>query len=226
MTNRAPPVEPARFWRRYAAWSLDAAIILTLALGPCLPLLQTAADELGHAHQQLSQTLTARLLDDATIGLDPATLLRRLLADPTLRAAVLRLQTAATVLLLAPLAGYALLATCWHALFEASRWQAAPGKRALGLRVISADGQRLPMRHAWARQLASLACWGSLNLGHAMAAWPPRHLALHDLLSHTRVTLATDAGRRLPTWAKAWIAAQAIAWLLACYWLTARALGR
>ena len=91
-------------------------------------------------------------------------------------------------------------------------------QRALGLRVADEQGRRLKAGHALLRYLACGLSWLSLNVGHAMAALPPRHLALHDRLSDTRV-LRRPGQARLPTWAKGWIALQVIGGLFACAWL-------
>src|SRR5690606_26268091 len=103
----------------------------------------------------------------------------------------------------------ALLALAWFAGFEASPLQATPGKRALGLRVVDARGARLALGRAALRHLAGTLSWLSLNLGHLLAALPPRHQALHDRLAGTRVL--QRAGARLPAWSLAWLGLQLLA---------------
>jgi hypothetical protein len=105
----------------------------------------------------------------------------------------------------------------WAVLFEQSRWQATPGKRALGLRVTDTQGRRLLAGHALQRHLAAGLSWLTLNLGHALAAVPP-HLALHDRISGTRVVSSTPSAR-LPGWARAWLLAQLLASVVAVGWL-------
>ena len=58
------------------------------------------------------------------------------------------------------------------ALFEASAWQATPGKRWLGLRVMEASGRRVGWRRAAARHLLRAAplLWWTLAPGWAPAA--------------------------------------------------------
>jgi len=203
---------------RYAAWSLDAACLL-----PLVAIL--SASKIGYAlaaaRTQLQAIASAfpRLLGEALATVQtPTDMARQLLADPAMAAAAGQLQTALGTLLFTPVLVYALLALPWSILFEQSSWQATPGKRALGLRVADEQGRRLKAGHALLRYLACGLSWLSLNVGHAMAALPPRRLALHDRLSDTRV-LRRPGQARLPVWAKGWIALQVIGGLFACAWL-------
>jgi uncharacterized RDD family membrane protein YckC len=218
----ATPAEsaPAGFWARYAAWSLDAACLL-----PLVALL--AASRVGHAAAEARAALDVltqavpRLLGDALATLQsPLALARQVLADPLLADASARLQGALGAIIATPVLAYALLALAWSVGFERSAWQATPGKRALGLQVTDARGRRLAAGHALLRFLAAGLSWLTLNLGHAMAALPPRHLALQDLASDTRVRRRTPS-RALPAWAKAWLIAQLLAMLAAIAWLFA-----
>lgn len=212
---------PAGFWARYAAWSLDAACLLPLVALLSASHLSIALARAQEAMRALGDELP-RLLGDALASMQsPAALVLSMLVDPALKAATARLELAVADLLFTPLLVYALLALPWSILFERSAWQATPGKRALGLRVASAgDGRRLTAGHALLRFLAAGLSWLSLNLGHALAALPPKHLALHDRLTDTRV-LRPAASNRLPAWAKAWLGAQALAALSATAWLFA-----
>ena len=108
-----------------------------------------------------------------------------------------------------------LLSLAWFAGFEGGRWQATPGKRLLGLQVIDDDGLPPGVLRAGLRQAAGLLSWLSLNLGHALAAVPPRHQALHDRIAGIRV-VRTDA-RPLRPAVRLWLALQ----LPACFLLLA-----
>lgn len=215
----ARPPEPiaAGIWRRYAAWSLDAACLLPLAVGLGAGPLQRAWRQ-ADAGLQTLLTLSAKRLDAGLTQADPPLALALAAAsDPRLQAAAAELTAALGTLLGLPLLLYALLATAWALGFEASPWQATPGKRALGLVVVAADGAHPGPLRLLLRQLAAALSWASLNLGHALAAFPP-HLALHDRLSGTRV-LARDGNPRLPGWARAWLWLQAAAGVSAAAWL-------
>src|SRR5690606_12838978 len=123
--------------------------------------------------------------------------------DPALLAAAGALQSAVFALLSVALAAFVPLFLAWCVAFERSRWQATPGKRALGLRVVAADGTRAGLGAVVLRFVAGTLSWLTLNLGHLMAALPPQHAALHDHLSGTRVRLADDVREALPAWAVA-----------------------
>ncbi len=56
---------------------------------------------------------------------------------------------------LASIVGF-ILGLCYYAWFAASGWQATPGKRIVGLYITDAKGGRLPMKEAFAREIAVL----------------------------------------------------------------------
>ena len=211
---------PASLKERYVAWSLDAACLLPLLLLLANSRVQHAMDSASAAFDSLQQALP-RLLESMLANPQPTVQMAQAwLADPVMAEAVARLQSAVGDMLLTPLVLYALLALLWSVGFESSPWQATPGKRALGLLVVSADGKKITTGHALQRYLASSLSWLSLNIGHAMAALPPRHLALHDRISDTRIVREHgDANRRLPAWAWGWLLLQGAAALAAFLWL-------
>jgi len=213
------PAEPARagLLPRSVAWSLDAACLLPLVL-------LLGSSRMGDARVQARVSWDAmaaampRLLDQAMGSVpDPLRLARLWLSDPALAGASAGLQAALSDLLLTPLLLYVLLACAWTVGFEASTWQATPGKRALGLTVVDRDGRRLRIGGALLRFLAAGLSWLTLNIGHALAAFPP-HLALHDHVSGTRVLAAQQARPRMPLWAWAWLGLLGLAFLLALGW--------
>jgi hypothetical protein len=76
------------------------------------------------------------------------------------------------------------------AAFESSPWQATPGKRLLGLRVVDLDGRRLGVARAVARQCLKLLDIATSMVTFVIAAVAPRRQALHDILAGTLVTEA------------------------------------
>ena len=210
--------KPANLKQRYVAWSLDVACLLPLLLMLAHSRLQhdmasasAAIVSLKHALPQLMEGMLANPQPIVQMA-------QAWLSDPALADAVGRLQSAFSDMLLTPMLLYVLLALLWSVGFESSRWQATPGKRALGLVVASVDGKKLTTGHALQRFLASSLSWLSLNIGHAMAALPPKYLALHDRLSDTRILRERgDAG--LPAWAWGWLILQGAAALAAFLWL-------
>ena len=214
MANALAKPATAGLLPRSVAWSLDAACLLPLVL-----LLGSArmGNALADARASFDAMAAAmpRLLEQAIGGVpDPLVLARLWLADPALAAASASLQSALSDLLLTPLLLYALIACVWTVGFEASAWQATPGKRALGLTVVDGNGRRLRSGGALLRFLAAGLSWLTLNIGHALAAFPP-YLALHDHVSGTRVLAAQDGRPRMPLWAWAWVGLLGLAFLVA-----------
>ena len=95
---------------------------------------------------------------------------------------------------LAALIGYFLYCT----LLESSAWQATLGKRALGLRVTNARGERIGLARAAARFVAKVLSVLTLCVGYLLVLVTPRRQALHDLIAGTLV--AHDA-----TSPRAWV---------------------
>ena len=200
---------------RYAAWSLDAAAIALLTAAALHQPIATGLDACSRALDALTRAMVGGMQAAVDAGASPMALLQAWLADPTLYAAVVALTAALTRLLVLPMLAFAVLSLAWFAGFEGGRWQATPGKRLLGLQVIDDDGLPPRVLRAGLRQAAGLLSWLSLNLGHALAAVPPRHQALHDRIAGVRV-VRTDA-RPLRPAVRLWLALQ----LPACFLLLA-----
>lgn len=206
---------PAGFWRRYAAWSLDSLAPLALSV----PLLWgTGQRWLAQTDLHLSK-LQLRLFELADVamgqGRDPLHALPGWVNDPALRAALGDLANAWLQAALVALAVLFALSAAWWIAFEASPWQATPGKRLFGLQVAGRDGGRPGPGRVALRFLAGIPSWCLLHLGHAMAGWRTDRRALHDLLSGTVVVLAPGAQAAMPPGARRWLWAQAIALLAA-----------
>ena len=213
----APP-KPANLKERYVAWSLDAACLLPLLFLLASSRVQHAIGSASTSIDAIQQALP-RLMQGMLANPQPTMQMAQAwLTDPVMADAVGRLQSAVSDAMLTPLVLYVLLALLWSVGFESSRWQATPGKRAMGLVVVSTDGKKITTGHALQRYLASSLSWLTLNFGHAMAALPPKHLALHDRISDTRIVRErSDAS--LPSWAWGWLILQGAAALAAFLWL-------
>lgn len=209
---------PAGAWRRYAAWSLDFALVGGTATALSWSRGAAAWEAARSAWGQLSTLLAGALADDLALPASPAALAGRLLSNPHVQLAAANVQHAIARLVLGWLLCYAVLAAAYHIGFERSRWRGSPGKRALRLSVVDAGGDT-PVatgRLAW-RHLAGALSWLTLNLGHALAVLPPHKRALHDWLSGTRVV--SDVGDApLPAWARAWLTLQVIATVALLAW--------
>ena len=71
----------------------------------------------------------------------------------------------------------------YYPLFEASRFQATPGKRLLDLMVTTESGVRINLEMAYGRTIAKLASLAILGIGYLMPLFTARRQALHDLWS-------------------------------------------
>lgn len=110
----------------------------------------------------------------------------------------------------------------YFALCESSRWQATPGKLALGLCVTDMRGSRIGFGQATGRYFGKILSGLILDIGFLMAGWTARKQALHDLLAgccvvrkerlaaFERGELEGDAtpqvGSGMPAWAIALVA--------------------
>jgi uncharacterized RDD family membrane protein YckC len=75
----------------------------------------------------------------------------------------------------------------YFAWFEASPWQATPGKRLLALRVTDLAGGRLTPKQSFVRQGLKLMDVTSSGLTYLIAAFTERRQALHDRFAGTLV---------------------------------------
>lgn len=71
----------------------------------------------------------------------------------------------------------------FFALCESSRWQATPGKLALGLRVTDMYGRRIGFGRATGRFFGKIISGLIFDIGYMMAGWTGRKQALHDLMA-------------------------------------------
>lgn len=217
---------PARFWRRAAAWSLDAAIVglpvAALAWSPT----QRALLQLHAAMDALLARMTSLLMETMGAGAaDPMQLATQWSHDPGVLAAIDAVQRAAIDSMQPMLLGFVVLGALYWIGFERSGWQATPGKRALGLRVSDLDGRAPGTLRVVGRHAAGALSWLLLNLGHALAAVPPQRRALHDHLAGARVLQDAAADAPLPGWARLWLAAVLLASAAVPVWLALQARG-
>lgn len=97
-----------------------------------------------------------------------------------------------------------LIGFAYYVLFEASKWQATPGKLAVGIRVTDTSGQRLTMGRAAGRNLIRLANavpFLSVFLPmvfYVTAAFSERKQGIHDMLAGTYVLTGRADTRPTP----------------------------
>lgn len=208
---------PGGFWHRYAAWSLDFLAIAAIAWFATHAKVVAGLDAAGAGWRQLFHLVAQAMSDALLSGRDLNSLAQALMQDPVLQSAARSVQDGlvqATLPFAFACAGVALL---WHGLGEASPWQGSPGKRAFGLIATDIDGGPPGFARAFARQVAGLASWITLNLGHLLAMVPPQHRALHDVIAGARV-LRVDDAPRMPLAAKLWLWLQVLAGVAALAW--------
>jgi uncharacterized RDD family membrane protein YckC len=206
----SPAMHPAGFWQRYAAWSLDAAIVGIPAIALAWSRTHSALREVPRAFDALAARMAALMIDGLRSTQEPLSMMLGWLHAGALYTESLALQAALWHALQPGLTAFVLFAAIYWVAFERSAWRATPGKRALGLVVTDIEQQPLSLRRALARHVAGAASWLTLNLGHALAAVPPQKRALHDHLAGTRV-LQVEGEPRLPAWARGWLGLQLVA---------------
>ena len=80
-----------------------------------------------------------------------------------------------------------LMQAAYHIVFTGSAWQATPGKRVLGIKVVDNDGRRITLARSTGRWFAAALSYLTFYIGFLMAAFTDRKLALHDMVASTRV---------------------------------------
>ncbi len=203
-------MRPAGFWRRYAAYSLD----LMAPIGISVPLLwHTGQRMLARTGQHMAEA-ELRMYDlmarSEANGQHALGAMLDWTTDPPLRKALLAMAAAWIEAIGVAALVIAALAAIWFIAFEASPWQASPGKRLAGLRVVAGDGSRPGLARIALRFVAGAPSWLLLHAGHALVAIRRDGKALHDLLAGTQVVLAPEAAAAMPAWARYWLWAQAL----------------
>jgi uncharacterized RDD family membrane protein YckC len=75
----------------------------------------------------------------------------------------------------------------YYALQESGEHQATLGKRAVGIKVVSLEGQRLSFANATGRTFGKILSQLICLIGYIMAAFTERKQALHDMMAGTLV---------------------------------------
>jgi uncharacterized RDD family membrane protein YckC len=82
---------------------------------------------------------------------------------------------------------YTVVAIFYWALMQSSKRQATFGKALVGLKVTDADGGRLSVGRALAREAAKVVSGLALMIGYIMAGFTKRKQGLHDMVASTLV---------------------------------------
>ena len=75
----------------------------------------------------------------------------------------------------------------YNVYFLSGKYQATPGKMACGLKVVTADGDKISAGRAVGRYFAEMLSGMILMIGYIMAAFDDEKRALHDRICNTRV---------------------------------------
>jgi len=196
-------VSAQAFRVRYAAYSLDLLLLSPLlALAAWRPALRAVA---AHAElQRAAEAAIERAFMEGHFAL--FSLAAALREDAVFREALATGTAGIAAGVLGALLAAVAVSALWFIGFEASPWQASPGKRAFGLRVVGADGGRVALPRLLLRFLAAAPSWLLLHLGHALVLFRADGRAFHDLVAGTRVE-----GGRWPRWAGLWLGLQGLA---------------
>ncbi len=77
---------------------------------------------------------------------------------------------------------------CFYHVWFVVKYGATPGKLALGLKIITADGKPLTLKRAFGRFGAEIFITGlTMNIGYLIAAFDDEKRTLHDHICSTRV---------------------------------------
>ena len=71
----------------------------------------------------------------------------------------------------------------YHGIWEASKFQATPGKMATHLKVVDQHGDRLSLLHSFARNFLKLLSNCTFLIGYLLALVTEKHQALHDKIA-------------------------------------------
>jgi uncharacterized RDD family membrane protein YckC len=78
-------------------------------------------------------------------------------------------------------------ASAAYATFFIGRFQATPGKMAVGIMVVMPEGERVSYGRALGRYFAKLLSWMIFGIGYFMIAFDDEKRGLHDRICNTRV---------------------------------------
>ena len=91
------------------------------------------------------------------------------------------------ILYLTFIVGRIVVVWLYHAILESGPHQSTWGKRVLGLKVTSLNGQRITFSHATGRYFSTIITNMTMGVGYLMVAFTDRKQALHDMIAGTLV---------------------------------------
>jgi uncharacterized RDD family membrane protein YckC len=91
---------------------------------------------------------------------------------------------------------YATAVWLYSALMESSKWQATPGKRAMGIKVTDLNGNRISFLRATGRHFAKYISALTFYIGFIMIAFTEKKQGLHDMMAGCLVVKTKKTKRR------------------------------
>lgn len=159
-TTAAALEDYAGFWKRVAAYVLDAIVLYIPQM-----LIEKAFG--GDAAKAVLQQATLDAVGNP---------------DAMMAANMHYYSTMWPAMLLILVLGVLYFAVC-----ESSAWQGTLGKLALGIRVTDLQGRRISFSRALGRYFAKILSAIILGIGFLMVAWTQRKQGLHDMICDTLV---------------------------------------
>lgn len=153
----------AGFWKRFAAYLIDALILGVASWIVILPVLGLIG--IGASSMEYTEDDMMTMDDEAAAGLAAAMI-------------------GASMMLWIVIAAAAWL---YFALMESSSKQATLGKMALSIIVTDVNGNRLTFGRATGRYFGKILSGLILYIGFIMAAFTEKKQALHDMIAGTLV---------------------------------------
>ncbi|MEH6940291.1 RDD family protein [Bacillus sp. JJ722] len=80
-----------------------------------------------------------------------------------------------------------LIGMLYYTILQSSKWQATIGKKLLGMKVVTLEGERISFIRALIRHLVMFSISSIFYIGFIMALFTKKKQALHDLLAKTLV---------------------------------------
>jgi len=94
-----------------------------------------------------------------------------------------------------PLFGiFNLMVWIYFSVLDSSSWQASVGK-ALGLKVVDKNGDRISFGRATGRHFAKIIYGLTILIGYMMVGWTKRKESLHDMIAATLVIRIEKSGK-------------------------------
>ena len=81
----------------------------------------------------------------------------------------------------------------YFAVLHSSKWQASVGKKAVGLKVVDENGNRISFGRATGRYFAEFLSALILCIGYMMVGWTKKKQGLHDMIAGTYVIRSENA---------------------------------